>query len=261
VKKPRANYDIQGALIDYLSHIDPWDFYDDYFGSFVEETGVEDYKKAEDVPPDVMKQFVEWIRHSDIPSRWMMDDPMNSPAYLWLADARRMPKGSWLVHFTGGCRDLDNLNCVIRSLTRGSTVHGLHMTTHKTEKETADCSANLTDKIGLYETVWGFAFDARDDWGRLYGKGRLDYGRNALVFQCDYGVHTYHVTDEFHQVIFPLCSEYNAVFVQDVDEDRLVVETVGGEELEFQDHKALIAYMESRQEPSRKIAGLGRLRR
>jgi hypothetical protein len=253
VKKPRANYDIQGALIRYLSDIDPWDFFDPWFRRYDRDSKYED---ASEVPPAEMEAFKRWIKDSGIPSTWMRDDPCGSPAYLWLANARRMPKKSWLVHLTNSYIDLDNPGKTLRMLTRGSTVFGLQLTTCKTRKVEADCSRNLTDEISFEEVVWGFASDAGDEWERHLNSW---YGRNALIFQCDYGVRTYHVTDEFNQVIFPLCSQYNIVFIPDFDPENIVVNTVDGEELRFEEQGDLLAYMESRHEPGKQVAGLGRL--
>jgi hypothetical protein len=68
----------------------------------------------------------------------------------------------------------------------------------------------LTDSIGSWSVVYGFAFNA-DARNVLSWSNREKYGKNAVLFQSDGAVEAWHYGDEERQVIFPLCSEYNVI--------------------------------------------------
>jgi hypothetical protein len=253
MKKPRANYDIQGELIDYLNvGIDPYDFFVPYIDRFAEEMEIPNLSSEDDpseVPENLIKKFTEWIERNNIHIDWVEKDPYGSPAYLTLSDAKRMPKGQWLIHFS---------EKEFRKFEYGSTVEGLHLTTYSKRKVRADCSNNLSDRIGLYETVWGFAYDADMSWSRLSGRTHA-YGKHVVLFQCDYAIDAYHSGDEERQAIFPLCSEYNVIPVLYSDEyGALFARTFGDEELEFKEHHDVIRYFLTKHRPAEMLAGVQR---
>jgi len=129
----------------------------------------------------------------------MAADPLGVPAYLYFERAKVLPHGAWLVHFS---RDS------FLSFKKGATLETLALSKHRKAKTLTSCEANLDPESGLYDTVWGFAIEAE---GLRHGALRdmKNYGDQVMLFQTDCAVSVWHTTDDYGQVIFPLCSEYN----------------------------------------------------
>lgn len=231
---------IQDELYQYLStEIDPFDF-EDYLAEYAEGWGL-DAETVADLDPQQLKEFTKWLKSAGKDVQFVMADPIYSPAYLTLKAERKLPPGSWLIHFT---------NKRIEKFRYGTTIEGMHLSVFKKNKAEANCKRNLSDEIGLYEVVFGFAFDADTRNVLSYAD---KYGSNAVLFQCDCAVSAYHYGDEERQVIFPLCSEYNLIMVHDVA-GGLTVETEEGDDVHFPTVDAVINYVENRE--GRPIMGL-----
>jgi len=231
---------IQNVLYSYLDiDVDPYDF-GHYLPQWIEqeeiEIGDEDPEEmtVEELTKAQLKAFTEWLKNSYAISSYLESDPFDAPAYLTLHAQEKLPKGSWLVHYSR--------ESVSGGFDRGTSFRGLHLSTWRTNKELADCTRNLNEKrIGDYEIIFGFAFDI--DRAKRYS-GERKYGRQITLFQCDCAVVAYHDGDEEYQAIFPVCSEYNVIGVYGSEYGQLLVETVDEQELEFNTLEEIIAYAE-----------------
>lgn len=251
---------IQEWLFDYLdTQIDPYDF-NRYLPQWAKEAGVRlpDETYVEDLKPARLKKFKEWLIDREKGIDWVSTGDIYAPAYLYFNEVKKLPAGSWCIHFTNA----DGFEV----FEQGTTLEGLALSTHKVNKDTVDCKKNLGDDIGSFDVVFGFAFEARE---RQAGSLRMDvmshglskYGENAVLFQTDGGVQAWHVGDEEYQVIFPLCSEYNVIPMYHPDPVEIVIQTVGGGEETFASLEEVIAYIGGAQkDPSRRLVRMdGRL--
>lgn len=185
-------------LASYLkSDMDPYDF------SYLvyEWLGGGEDKEVEELSDAERARFSTWLKYKRDYVMQHYGGPGAAgrlPAYIFFDGVRRMPAGSWLIHFS---------RAEFTSFERGTTLEGLAISTWKKTKDVADCRTNLTRDIGLFDVVWGFALDVkrRFDWSDL----SRNYGPNVVIFQTDCAVSAYHTSDEQEQAIFPLCSEYN----------------------------------------------------
>lgn len=255
----------QEWLANYLDiAIDPYDFMD-YLPEWAEESrirkdsrgmAIDRETSAQDLSPRQLKSFTDWLIKNRKGEELVGTGAIHGvPAYLYFDEVSRLPAGTWLVHFTSANP--------FEAFERGTTLEGLALSTHKREKDEVDCLKNLTDEIGIYDAVYGFAFEAQG--GRVAGHrmdvmshGLSKYGDNAVLFQTDAGVRAWHIGDEEYQVIFPLCSEYNVIPMLNPDPAEIKIETETGEEAVFGNLAELIGYVESGE--SRGGAKLGRAR-
>jgi hypothetical protein len=226
-------------LKDYLN-IDVWP--EDYewalerprsFGhSFPEE--LEGIATVEEMTDAQRAVFSEWVKEYVLPQseRWLA--PLEQPAYTYFSRAEVLPAGSWLAHFTRKS---------FRSFQYGSTLEGLHLATHKSKKDKAECERNLSDDAGLYDIVWGFALDP-DEAERQWSDMSRQYGKTLLLFKTDCAVLVYHETDNQWQVIFPLCSEYD-VHMGTVEDGGFWFEVEDGATEEFESIAAVIEHIEA----------------
>lgn len=231
----RKKYDIQQELFDYLNtDLDPYDFAPSYLGEWAAEMGidgVDSESEIDSLSPGQVASFVQWLRATHKPEEWVTQDPYGSPAYLTMTMPRKMPKGSWLIHFTKASP--------FNVFNQGTTLEGLHLSTYRKEKVPVNNrKKNLSEDIGSFERVYGFAYDAKTR--DVVRHGSLGYGKNAVLFQSDFAVKAYHSGDEEDQVVFPIGSEYNAIplFVdvgdfETSDDGELIGKTESGEEVSF----------------------------
>lgn len=241
-KKPSCAW-VQQDLHSYLStNIDPYDFtyYLPEWGGAT-DTDLSEEPQVEDLTPEQLTAFTAWLQNEHKGSEYAEQDPYGSPPYLTLSSAGPVPPGTWLIHFTD--------EGPFRSFTRGTKLYGLHLSTWAKSNATAACATNLSPDHGLFETVFGFAFDAMQHGVVRHGQ---KYGQNAVLFQCDCAVKAYHNGDEEDQVIFPLCSEYNVVPFR-TEGNYLVGQTEAGDEVSFASPAEAIAHIQ-------KNKGLGGLR-
>jgi|SRR5271166_387177 len=232
---------IQNWLYDYLNiDVDPYDF-NHYLPQWIEQEeidiGDEDPEEltVDELTEAQLKAFTHWLKNSYAISSYLESDPFDAPAYLTLHAREKLSKGSWLVHFSR--------ESFVGGFDRGTSLRGLHLSTWRTNKELADCSRNLDEEnIGTGEVIFGFAFDVTRRNVLSYGRHR--YGSKIVIFQCDCAVDAYHDGDEEYQAIFPICSEHNVIGVYGSEYDQLLVETVGGSEIEFHSLEEIIEYAE-----------------
>lgn len=204
---------IQDWLFDYLStDIDPYDFPRDYVQDWARDAGLEEIaddheSSADSLTKEQLAEYTKWLHESDAKYRWLDEDPVGSAPYLTLKYPKKMPPGTWCVHFT----DAEPFD----SFDRGATLDGLHLTRcgNDRTKVFVECPKNLDfEHVGSHEMVFGFAFRASNFYGRSYGPFRhkqKKYGETALLFRVDCAVEAYHTGDNEEQVIFPLCAEYD----------------------------------------------------
>lgn len=247
-RKPTDCAEIQGWLYDWLSQRapDPYDFPLGLIEDWADEEGVEgvaDYT-VDDLTEGQRSRYAAWLENQ-IP-RLAYADPHGLPAYLTLHAERKPPPGSWFAHFTrepGGFREFD----------RGTTIEGMHLSTWSSHKSTANCKTNLSQDIGVYDVVFGFAVDLNTAI-RQQPRYAQQYGPNVVVFQCDCAVIAYHDGDEDYQAIFPICSEYNVVPFYSTGGRSLLARAENDDDIEFDSLGDAVNYIDNA-EPG---AGLGR---
>lgn len=206
---------IQDWLFGYLSdnELDPHDAPSNYLEEWAEETGQDlpEDALAQDLSDEDLAAYREWLVNNQKGAHFVEHDPFEAPAYLMLDDPKKMPPGTWCVHFTNAAP--------FHAFDRGATLQGLHLSTWRKEKTFVDCKKNLDwDNVGIYDVVFGFAFTANSvSKSSLFERARRKYGRNAILFQVDCGVEAYHHGDEERQVIWPLCAEKNLVAFDMID--------------------------------------------
>ena len=235
---------IQRYLFEYLSQdVDPYDF-SMYLPEYLIEMEIEVDDPHEFYPdqltPVQLKSFKKWLIATKKPDDFVQEDPAGSPAYLSMKADGKLPDGTWLLHFT---------DAYFSAFDRGASLEGLQLSTWTRNKKLAKCPDNLTG--GLFEVVFGFAFEATD---RNLRAGKK-YGNRAVLFQCNCGVSAYHYGDEEHQVIFPICTEYNAIPLVGCGGDALSLShsreicaySEDGEEMTFDSLDDVVRYVERRE--------------
>jgi hypothetical protein len=238
----RRRYDVQGELFNYLNiDMDPFDFADQ-MPQWAAEAGVAlgDEPQVEDLTEAQLKSFHDWLVENE--NQFIGDIPPELvPSYVFLRSPRKLPKGSWLVHFTNADP--------FKAFDRGATImDGLHLTVGGGKTKVEDRNYNISDRPGSYERVYGFAFGlAREGAGRggpidLLRYAHDKYGENIVLFQSDMAVEAYHGGDEEYQAIFPIGSDYNAVPLRYRD-GRLYGQTESGDEVEFDSLADVLAYV------------------
>lgn len=229
----------QKYLLSYLEiDIDPYDFPHYMLEEWGEENDVKigDEDFASDLTPDQLKSYEKWLKDRDKAIEYLERDPASAPAYLTLRWPKKLPKGTWGIHYTK--------EPSIDAFRFGATIPKLALSTWWEKKDEAQCPENLSDELGSYEYVYSFAFpvEGKGSVSPSYG---LKYGRNAVIFQTDAALLAYHDGDEEWQMIFPACSEYNVVPVSlDGSEVTCAFADGEGEALTFGSVKDLIEYIE-----------------
>jgi len=246
--RPPACTEIQGWVYNWLSRgLDPYDFPLYLIADWAEENeidGVPEDAYVDDLTPAQQADYKAWLE-GEVP-RLMQNNPVEMPANLTLHAERKAPSGTWFAHFTrepGGFHAFD----------RGTTIEGLHLSTWKARKDRANCQKNLSPDIGVGEVVFGFAFEAANA-ARNQGVYGRKYGDNVLLFQCDCAVIADHDGDDETQAIFPICAEYNVVPFASTGGRGLLAETERGEDIEFDNLKDALDYVQRAERP---VAGLG----
>ena len=247
----------QGWLADYLDiDIDPYDFNHELLdwakAAKIRKDGegrkFDDETSCHELSEKQLEAFKQWLIKNHKGEDWVSTGAIDVPAYLYFTEVKRLPVGTWCIHFTG--KDPFGV------FEYGTTLEGLALSTHKREKDQVDCDKNLTEDIGSAEVVYGFAFLASDRDVLYRGQ---KYGRNAVLFQTDAGVRAWHIGDEEYQVIFPLCSEYNVIPMVEPQPGDIRIQTESGDDVEFKTLDEVIAYVEKtetkalRSNPSRKL--------
>ncbi len=233
---------IADFLVGYLStSVDPYDF------SFLIETWGLKTKRGrlendfEALDEKDQAAFTGWLSadHRKNAHR-AMEGTAEIPAYLLFEDPKRLPKGSWLLHFTDATP--------FREFDRGSLLETLALSAHIKKKTPVKCPINLWDtKTGPGEVVFGFGFVVLPNGklkGENFGSVVRKYGKNAVLFRSDVAVEAYHASDDEHQAIFPLCSEYDAVPLWNVTSAGGGETEVGGRGATFDTLAELVAFAE-----------------
>lgn len=197
----------------------------------LEEIDLGDEPEVYKLTPEQLEGFKDWLIETEKGIEFARQMPYESPAYLTLQYAKKLPSGTWCIHFTP--------SDPFEAFDRGTTIDGLHLSSWTEKKTFVDCKKQLSDNIGSGEVVYGFAFLA--DKVNVLEQSH-SYGDNAVLFQTDGGVLAYHVGDEENQVIFPLCSEYNAIPLYNPKPGEIVVYE-GGKELRYERLQDLIRNM------------------
>lgn len=215
----------QRQLIDYLNQdVDPYDF--QYLMSDWNPTRADELDNQVDLlAEEELAQFTKWLRSPEGQKQLNRELTADSPSYLFFSNARAVPKGHWLMHFTR--------ETPFNSFKYGAFGHELGLTTHFRDRKrnVAKCPENAWGDLGLFETVYGFAFDVTNLQRLQRHIGPHKYGLNAVLFQHNHAVVAHHYGDAEDQVIFPLCGEYNAVPIYNVEPQGLggTVSTDDGE--------------------------------
>jgi hypothetical protein len=257
VKKPSTKMAKlhQGWLADYLDiDLDPYDFMHELRtwakAAKVKKDGdgraIDDETSPHELSDKQREAFKAWLISNHKGEDWVGTGAIDVPAYLYFSEVRRLPVGTWCIHFTP--------SEAFDVFEQGTTIEGLALSSHKREKDPVDREKNLTEDIGSAEIVYGFAFEA--SMRNVLSVGRK-YGSNAVLFQTDAGVRAWHIGDEEYQVIFPLTSEYNVIPLYDPRPGEITVQTDSGDAVTFKTLEEVIAYAEH--EPAVRKNPSGRL--
>lgn len=248
--------EVQSWLFDFLDiEIDPYDFRREIIPwakearikKDVDGHPIDDETGAESLSEKQRKDFTQWLIDHRKGEEWVGTGDIYAPAYLYFNEVKKLPPRTWCIHFGGESFDV---------FEKGTTLEGLALSTHKREKDLVDCEKNLGPDIGTFEVVFGFAFEADT---RDVGWRGQKYGNHALLFKTDGGVRAWHIGDEEHQVIFPLCSEYDVIPLGEIGGGVIMChyEDSDGEGLQFDNVQALIRYIETEEKKgSRPLARL-----
>lgn len=216
---PKAAWDIQSWLASYLNtDVDIYDF-SWTIREFLADQEIEsDAEYVEDLTEQQQVEFKDWLLRDSKIDNICQGQEVDCPSYLMFRDARVLPKGTWLVHFSSK---------YFSQFKYGSNYERLHLSTWFIKKHKVK-SNNLSDEIGAAEVVFGFAFDT-DQMNRIICHGHR-FGKHVKLFQCDMAVEAYHTSDGYRQVIFPLGSEYNVIDLSEVySNGNIDVELSGGD--------------------------------
>jgi hypothetical protein len=165
--------------------------------------GVDEDAAVEDLKPKLLRQFAAWLKGDDgehAIRKAMQNEPEMVPDYIVMRDARRLPAGSWCLHYTG--------RNPFSSFKYGARLGAplWYTGTDNPSAARAACPDNLSERGGIFDVVFGFAFPVTSDIHSFYA-----YGQNAVLFRSDLAIRCYHEMDEETQVVFPICSEYDAI--------------------------------------------------
>ncbi len=198
---------IPDFLVRYLNtgEPDPYDFgfllrdWSESLGINIDEDASVDDLNEKDIA-----RFAKWLKSSEGESaigEVSRHSPDLIPSYVMMGQARRIPAGAWLLHYTN--------SDPFKSFDRGAVLDTPLWLTSTNSKSAviAKCPRNLSEDVGPGEVVFGFAHEVSK--ARSY----KTYGGNAVLFKSDLAVSSYHYSDEEHQAIFPVCSEYVAIAI------------------------------------------------
>lgn len=235
---------IADFLVSYLHQGDSPDPYD--FAFLTQEWARDQDIEVEDdlhawSEKDV-ERFGRWLRSREgraAIGEAAFSDPLGVPAYVHFSDVEHVDPNAWLMHFTN--------SSPFHSFDRGATLENLALTKLNRGKHvSAKCPDNLmSDKTGPFEVVFAFAFEVTPRF--FFRQASRKYGSNAVLFQCDSAVVAFHHGDQEKQVIFPVCSERDAVAVYDVNGKGGGTIAVDGQEVEVDTFEDLVEIVEAKQ--------------
>jgi hypothetical protein len=207
---------IADFLVKYLntSEPDPYDFRFvlPFWAEEERVKGIDEDTSVDDLSDKDYARFSKWLLSQSLEDMaGFTHEPGLIPSYIFMTNAQRLPERSWLIHFTDASPFL--------SFDRGATLSTPLWSTGIGNQRAvrAHCPQNIAEGRSPYEVVFGYAFSLTR---KLFDEGRLsleDYGRNAVLFQCDVAVECDHLGDEDTQTVFPICTEYNAIPVLNVN--------------------------------------------
>lgn len=239
-------------LTNYLAiDVDPYDF-----GFAIEEwgdsVGLQLENDFESLTDAQQKAFVQWLSKDYRRNALKLGNEEGARIlpYLLFSDPRPLPRGSWLLHFTR--------SSPFDSFDRGATLEYLALSTHVTPTR-AKCPGNLSeDGGGPFEVVFGFGFHVAQNGlltGTNFRSAASKYGRNAVLFRTDIAVLAHHDSDNEYQAIFPICSEYDAVAIRDINSSGGGETTIRGRDVEFD---SLVDIMKAIEGKTKSASGMAR---
>lgn len=133
--------------------------------------------------PRQKDQCKEWCK-----STMVKDDPADAPSYLHMSVDKRIPRTTWLIHFSDSAHEIFYYGFKYGT----DDMSKLGLTTHF-----------YTGRGMKSGQGWNFAFIANRirDILKAFRNGRNKYGKNAVMFMSS-GVEVDHYGDEETQVIF-----------------------------------------------------------
>lgn len=212
--RPAAGEWIADFLVRYLntSAPNPLDFGGYVIKGWGESAGIalSEKTKPEDLDVASLQRFGRWLQTkeaADLIRKVPWHRRRDIPNYVFMTDAVRLPKGSWLIHFTD--------RSPFTSFKRGASLKTPLWATgigNPTAPEVS-CPNNLARGRNPENVVFSFALPLAGAPFRQHL-----YGDNAVLFRSDLAVECLHVLDRERQVIFPNCSEYDAIPIFDTNE-------------------------------------------
>lgn len=228
--RPVAGEWIADFLVRYLntSTPNPLDFGGYVIKGWGESEGVRLSEKIEpkDLDEASLQRFARWLQTKEaldlihnVPWRRRKD----IPSYVHMTDAVRLPKGSWLIHFTH--------RNPFATFDRGATLETPLWSTGvgNTTAPEVSCPYNLARGRNPGRVVFGYALSLS---GESFREKHF-YGDNAVLFRSDLAVDCYHAGDRERQVIFPICSEYDVIPILEANDYGGGVVRIGEEDRMF----------------------------
>jgi hypothetical protein len=160
----------------------------------IEEDDYE-YFQIDNLTKDQQNDFKMWLKNQRDTGQLSKYGPDFDQANFYFLGGDIVKTDEWMIHFTPDSADA--LKIAADGFKKGVDTRTLHI-------------SDLADK---FEQEYGdFAFAFRTDrriWEVSSRNGK--YGRNAVMFQTESGVESYHLGDEEHQVIFHKAMTRNRV--------------------------------------------------
>lgn len=177
-----------------------------------------DEEGFEGLPEPLRKGFEQWLKVQYETGRLFQYGPDFDQANHYYSGGKVLKADDWLIHFTPKAKDAFDI--AAKGFQKGVESRNLHIsaTADKFERENG-------------EFAFAFRVDGKDWQNAAYG-GK--YGMNAVMFQTESGVESYHRTDQEKQVIFHKDMTRNRVpifysesdkkwFVEDKKSDRELI--------------------------------------
>jgi len=179
----------------------------------------EDYPDVESLTKAQRKGFEMWLRAQHETGRLFQHGSDFDQANHYYTGGKVMKADEWLIHFTPKAEDAFSI--AAKGFQKGVDSRNLHISA-------------TADKFEREHGEFAFAFKiSSPGWKQAARQGK--YGMNAVMFQTESGVESYHITDQEHQVIFHKDMTRNRVplfysegdgewFVEDRKSDRELIQ-------------------------------------
>lgn len=229
MKLQRLREEIYHEIVNTTSWLKKWlndDEVDPYHWSWLIPTwasemdiDVDEDQDYDSLAKSHQRDFKMWLRVQYETNRLFQYPPETHQANHYYTGGRVVKADEWLIHFTPNAEDA--LDIAKGGFKKGVPSHNLHIsaTADKFDKDNGEFAF-------AFKTVGG-------DYA--YAGYRGKYGMNAVLFQTESGIESYHVTDNESQVIFDKTKTRNRIpiyfsqsdkewFLEDKRSDRELIQ-------------------------------------